>query len=139
MSQSLEQRDSEEHFFYPLVIKASAGSGKTFELAMRYLALLARGESEEKILATTFTRKAAGEIKERIISLLSEAALSEETAKFIGKQIGLDFTSVDAQKILARILRNLSQLNICTLDSFFYFYCKEFFLRTRIKARLEAL
>ena len=48
--------------FIHRVIRASAGSGKTHQLTNRYLALLAAGVRPENILATTFTRKAAGEI-----------------------------------------------------------------------------
>ena len=51
-----------------VLIAASAGSGKTYQLANRYLNLLVRGESPDRILATTFTRKAAAEILERILA-----------------------------------------------------------------------
>ena len=44
------------------IIRASAGTGKTFQLTNRYLQLLRMGERPDEILATTFTRKAAGEI-----------------------------------------------------------------------------
>src|SRR5688500_13581161 len=50
-----------------LVIRASAGTGKTFQLSNRYLTLLDRGVPVDQILATTFTRKAAGEILDRIV------------------------------------------------------------------------
>ena len=61
-------------------IRASAGTGKTFQLANRYLALLllqALGDgkiSPEKIVAVTFTRKGAGEFAERILNRLAAAA-----------------------------------------------------------------
>ena len=48
-----------------LVIRASAGTGKTFQLSNRYLELLAAGVPGDQILASTFTRKAAGEILDR--------------------------------------------------------------------------
>ena len=48
------------------LIRASAGTGKTFELTNRYLQLLHLGATPEELLATTFTRKAAGEIFERL-------------------------------------------------------------------------
>ena len=48
--------------FPHLVIRASAGTGKTYQLALRFIGLLAAGAGPEEILATTFTRKAAGEI-----------------------------------------------------------------------------
>ena len=45
-----------------MAIAASAGSGKTFQLARRYLTLLAHGVTPDRIIALTFSRKAAGEI-----------------------------------------------------------------------------
>ena len=53
------------------VYKASAGSGKTFTLAIEYISLLIRNpKSYEQILAVTFTNKATEEMKMRIISQL---------------------------------------------------------------------
>ena len=51
-----------------LALKASAGSGKTFALSVRYIALVLRGENINEIVALTFTKKAANEMKERIIA-----------------------------------------------------------------------
>ena len=53
-----------------LVYSASAGSGKTFTLAARYIALLMEGESFDRILAVTFTQKATAEMKQRIMAYL---------------------------------------------------------------------
>ncbi len=64
--------------FSRLVIRASAGSGKTYQLSARYLRLLLEGAPVDSILATTFTRKAAGEIQDRILARLGNAALSPE-------------------------------------------------------------
>ena len=62
------------------VIRASAGSGKTFALSSRYLKLLRLGAEPDEILATTFTRKAAGEILGRVLLRLAEAASTAEGA-----------------------------------------------------------
>ncbi|MFW6307400.1 MAG: UvrD-helicase domain-containing protein, partial [Campylobacterales bacterium] len=51
-------------------ISASAGSGKTFALALRYIALLTQKANPSSILALTFTKKAAKEMRERVIELL---------------------------------------------------------------------
>ena len=56
---------------------ASAGTGKTFALSSRYLALLACGVEPESLVALTFTRKAAGEILSRILTRLAAAAGDE--------------------------------------------------------------
>ena len=56
------------------LILASAGTGKTYQLTNQFLGLLFRGVEPERILATTFTRKAAGEI----LSLPMYAELSDE-------------------------------------------------------------
>ncbi|MCE5312645.1 MAG: UvrD-helicase domain-containing protein, partial [Nitrospiraceae bacterium] len=54
-----------------VMISSPAGSGKTEKLARRYIALLKAGSQVERILAITFTEKAAAEMKERIINILS--------------------------------------------------------------------
>lgn len=55
-------------------IAASAGTGKTYQLASRYIALLVLGARPEEIIALTFTRKAAGEFRNRILHALAEGA-----------------------------------------------------------------
>ncbi|MBN2654514.1 MAG: UvrD-helicase domain-containing protein [Nitrospirae bacterium] len=54
-----------------VMISSPAGSGKTEKLSRRYIALLKSGSQVERILAITFTEKAAAEMKERIINILS--------------------------------------------------------------------
>lgn len=98
----------------PRLIRASAGTGKTFELAKRYLTLLVAGEQPERILATTFTRKAAGEIRERIYRVLATEVLYSQSG--IGIE-GLD--SEKAGRLLQKLVQQQHRLNICTLDSFF--------------------
>ncbi len=56
------------------LISASAGTGKTYQLASRYIALLMLGVAPEKIIALTFTKKAAGEFRSRILHALAEGA-----------------------------------------------------------------
>ena len=55
------------------VVQAPAGSGKTELLIQRYLVLLVARQAAEAIVATAFTRKAAGEIRERIVAALRSA------------------------------------------------------------------
>ena len=108
------------------LIRASAGTGKTFALSNRYLQLLASGVSCESILATTFTRKGAGEILDRIIQRLSSAAMDSDKATELSEQIEYALDSSRAQKILADLVGNLHRLQIGTLDSFFHRIAQSF-------------
>ncbi len=58
----------------PTLVRASAGTGKTYRLTARLLRILLQGAAPESILATTFTRKAAGEILDRVLLTLARAA-----------------------------------------------------------------
>ena len=69
-------------------ILASAGSGKTFALTNRVVALLALGAPPERIVALTFTRKAAGEFFDEILKKLAHAAGSPAEAAKLAAMIG---------------------------------------------------
>jgi ATP-dependent exoDNAse (exonuclease V) beta subunit len=103
----------------PTLIKASAGSGKTQKITDRYLHLIFGGESPDKILATTFTRKAAGEIRNRILKRILDATISDEGAQKLNKELGLNRLDADsALKALAKLSRESHRLRIQTLDAF---------------------
>ena len=68
-----------------VVIEALAGAGKTFKLSHRYLELIQMGADPKSILATTFSRKAAGEIRDKIIEQTAEAVLKEKNRRNGGR------------------------------------------------------
>lgn len=104
-----------------LVILASAGTGKTFQLTNRYLSLLARGARPEQILATTFTRKAAGEILDRILGRLAAAAGDPAELAALAHHLELErpLDQAQARALLALCTRELDRFQVRTLDAYF--------------------
>lgn len=106
--------------FSHVIISASAGTGKTFQLSNRYLQLLCEEVAPDQILATTFTRKAAGEILDRVVLRLADAALDDHTRSALSQQIEVPpLTPARCYELLGRVLRHLHRLRISTLDAFF--------------------
>jgi ATP-dependent helicase/nuclease subunit A len=106
--------------FPHLLIRASAGTGKTYQLSNRYLNLLAAGVPPEKVLATTFTRKAAGEIFDRVLHRLAEAATDRKAAEKLAQALKIrGFDQKQARDLLLTTLANQHRLRIGTLDSHF--------------------
>jgi ATP-dependent exoDNAse (exonuclease V) beta subunit len=102
------------------LILASAGTGKTYNLIVHFVGLLLRGVPPEKILATTFTRKAAGEILERVLKHLVEAITKEGKLAQLQKDLpGVDASEAACRRLLASLMRSLDQLKVKTLDAFF--------------------
>jgi ATP-dependent helicase/nuclease subunit A len=104
------------------LVLASAGSGKTFRISSRVIGLLAAGEPVDEVFASTFTRKAAGEILDRVLERLSAAALDENAASELSAHAVFGAAELDAaewQAVLERLIRSLHRINIGTLDSFF--------------------
>ncbi|MFZ2657586.1 MAG: UvrD-helicase domain-containing protein [Victivallales bacterium] len=110
------------------VISASAGTGKTYQLVNRYISLLAAGMKPETLVALTFTRNAAGEIFDRIISRMSLLVREPERMKTPEyAEMGLSgMTRDDMLSLLRRVLLNMHLLQIGTLDSFFVRIIKTF-------------
>jgi len=100
-------------------ISASAGSGKTFALAHRYLRLLSLGVPSDRICALTFSRKAAGEIFDSIVERLCVAAMDEDAATATAALIECgDVTRVGFVAWLREFIDSLHRNHIGTLDSF---------------------
>lgn len=102
------------------LIKASAGSGKTFQLTNRYLGIASATLHPEEILATTFTRKAAGEILDRIMLRLAEAAAEPKCLAELNKFLeGGKISPARCLETLRSLPENLHRLQVKTLDSHF--------------------
>ncbi len=101
-----------------LALEASAGSGKTFALSIRYVSLLFLGAKPESILTLTFTNKASTEMSERISSLLKNLPNKDIELKEISKLTNLseDKLLLKQPKIYKEFLS--SNLNISTIDKF---------------------
>jgi ATP-dependent exoDNAse (exonuclease V) beta subunit len=113
------------------LLMASAGTGKTFQLANHFAGLLVCGVEPDRVLATTFTRKAAGEILDRVLGRVREAAQDDskgEAARgFLIKTIerlnpeaaagGL--TAEHCTQVLGALVRRIDRFQIRTLDAFF--------------------
>ena len=108
--------------------KSSAGSGKTFTLVREYIKLcISKPEQFKRILAITFTNKAANEMKERVITYLTQLSSSETNSiayKFLLPEIISDTKLSEkeicsrAKQVLDSILHNYSDFAIGTIDSF---------------------
>lgn len=105
------------------LVLASAGSGKTYHLSTRIIELLAAGAPPGEVLASTFTRKAAGEILDRVLLRLAEGASDPEKARELG---GVLTDPARCRSLLARLARELHHVNVGTLDSFFIRIARSF-------------
>lgn len=125
------------------IVRAPAGSGKTRLLIQRYLALLATVDEPEEVIAITFTRKAAAEMRARVLGAF--AAANESGA---GVDDGGDDsqTRVLAQQVLARdtvrgwqLLANPLRLRIQTIDSLNTSLTRQMPMMTRFGAQPESV
>ncbi len=109
----------------PFVIyRSSAGSGKTYTLALEYLKLALRQPlAYRSILAVTFTNKATQEMKGRIIQYLYEIAKTKDGSLRQALAESLNTTelelSLEAENVLRHLLHGYSYFSVMTIDSFF--------------------
>ncbi len=131
------------------IYKASAGSGKTFQLTRHYLELLLREtDNYKKILAVTFTNKAAGELKSRVVNELVKLSgpnpSSSEHFKYLAGILKRDedLLKKRAMLILRNILQDYGHFSIGTIDHFFQkvlrSFSKEVGINNGYKLELDA-
>ncbi|CAA0105249.1 ATP-dependent helicase/nuclease subunit A [Zhongshania aliphaticivorans] len=125
-----DQRELAVNPRHSVLVRAPAGSGKTGVLLLRYLHCLLAVEQPETVVAITFTNKAAGEIKERVISALQAGAAAlqgvAEGEALEPADSGFEHDIREAVfKVLAKdranhwhLLNNSARLRITTFDSF---------------------
>ncbi len=129
-----------------MALKASAGSGKTFALSVRFLALLFKGANPSEILTLTFTKKATAEMKERILDYLkilqkenfeNEKEKAQNILKELEEKYHLnpDLVQNSAQKIYQRFLN--AEIRISTIDAFFQSILRKFCWFVGLSANFE--
>ncbi len=128
------------------VYKASAGSGKTFTLAVEYIRLLIENpESFRGILAVTFTNKATEEMKMRILSQLYGIAnnfpSSQVYVKALKERLGSNYTdrliAERAGKSLHLLLHNYHFFRVQTIDTFFQSVLRNLARELQLNANLR--
>lgn len=107
------------------ILKASAGTGKTYRLSLEYIFSLLEGEKTKDIIVMTFTKKATSEIKERILGFLKDLAEKNEkgieAAQSIIELYPEKYSDVDsicekAKDIFSEVILNKDSLKIFTID-----------------------
>lgn len=102
------------------MILASAGAGKTYALTRRFVRLLAAGAEPERIVALTFTRKAAGEFFDQILQQLATAAVDPAQARKLAREIDApQLGPAGFLRLLRRMVEAMPRLTLGTLDGFF--------------------
>lgn len=126
--------------FEPLLIRASAGTGKTFQLSNRLLQIILSGQDVDHVLATTFTRKAAGEIMHRVLQRLAHACIDEKKRSELSLHIkGVDASAAACLAALRRVAGQLHRFRVSTLDSFFAQIARTFSLEMMLPPGWSAL
>lgn len=125
--------EAPQEWFSPKMILASAGTGKTYNLASRALRLLFTEQPLDSILATTFTRKAAGEILHRVLIWLAKGvddpAILEQIQGVVSP-LRIDRAAVRYQ--LGRLCSQLHRFRVSTLDSFYSQLARSFALELNL-------
>ena len=100
------------------MILASAGSGKTYRLTTRMIALMALGLEPKGFSALTFTKKAAGEFREQWLKKLADGSLDTKDAAQLSSEIGMVLSQAQLLEWLEQALTQLPKMFLSTLDAF---------------------
>lgn len=126
------------------IYQASAGSGKTFNIARQFLKLCLRNPESKgyrRILAITFTNKATAEMKSRFLKELRVLAHGQNSAHLdeLMKWLQLDEVQVraTAKQVLRQILHDYHHLSVMTIDSFFQRVLRAFALDMKLAGNFE--
>lgn len=123
-----------------VMILASAGSGKTYALTNRFVQLLAEGAKPERIVALTFTRKAAGEFFDEILNKLARAAQDEVFAAQLARDVGqAQLRAADFLRMLRDVVDAMHRLRLGTLDGFFARITRAFPFELGLTGEFEVL
>jgi ATP-dependent exoDNAse (exonuclease V) beta subunit len=124
------------------IYKASAGAGKTYRITGEYLKIiLSEIKNYRTILAVTFTNKAAGEMKSRIVEELNKLA-SGNNSNYIDEltehlNVNKDQLKDRASKVLRHLIHDYGRFNVKTIDSFFQEILKSFTRETGLSFGFE--
>jgi ATP-dependent helicase/nuclease subunit A len=125
MDNSILENDSKLTFPHFTLLKASAGSGKTYQLSLRFVQYLLSDHvpknSMRNIVAMTFSNNAAKEMKERILDWLKRLSIGDE--KSLSEiscllSIPREEVAVRASIMLCGIFDQYSDFQVRTIDSF---------------------
>ena len=108
-----------------IVLKASAGTGKTYRLSLEFIGNLIKNIDYKDIIVMTFTKKATAEIKERIYDFLYQISFSkgkgyelEESLKSLYNFTDSDINKKKLQNIYFEMIKNKEDIRIYTIDGF---------------------
>lgn len=122
------------------MILASAGAGKTYALTNRFVQLLADGARPERIVALTFTRKAAGEFFDEILNKLARAAREESYARQLARDLARPaLAPADFRRMLRATVDAMPRLRLGTLDGFYARIVRAFPLELGLAGEFEVL
>ncbi len=139
--------DNPQNPYASFLVAASAGSGKTFQLSQRFLHLVSAGASPASVLTVTFTKKAAGEMRSRILAEAADLLAKPDKQKSFDErmrrfyehspQTARRMPPIPASELAPRLLASSQLLRISTIDSLFLEWVSKFPFEARPEAKAE--